>query len=222
MLTKTSYSVDSLLLAKAADAVKTSNFRTTINQPTGSFFYDPWEIKQEYKGTVWEELLSTIKEPVGEARFIVLSPQASYHVHSDIDDRFHLNLTGEESYLIDFTDNKLHKLDPDGQWYYMDAGRRHTASNFGRTDRVQFVVRKLLVRPDIINPTHVKIVSNIPSVDDSRFIFDNTVSPWLNRANKRRIIDNFKHTETSVELDIESVWLDELKSVLGNNFRITE
>lgn len=220
MLTKTEYTVDPDWIQEALTQLPGQDFRTPINQPIGDFFYDPWVIKPEFKNTVWEKLVNSIAEPVGEARIIVLKPQMSYHIHSDIDDRFHLNLQGESSYLIDFSNEKLHHLEADGQWYYMDAGRLHTASNYGRIDRVQLVVRKNLVRAELSNPKYVKIYSNISTLDDSRFVFDNTVSLWLNRANKRRIISNFKHSPTVVEFDIESDCYQELVDVLGNNFRI--
>ena len=25
-----------------------------LTYPTGDFFYDPWDIKEEFKGTIWE------------------------------------------------------------------------------------------------------------------------------------------------------------------------
>lgn len=220
MLAKTDYTVNEKLLQEAIRQLPGSDFRTTLNHPTGDFFYDPWEIKEEFKGSVWHQILSTIKEPIGEARVIILKPQMSYHVHSDIDDRFHLNIQCEESFLIDFTLNELHKLKTDGIWYLMDAGRLHTASNFGRFDRVQFVVRKNLIKGNLSNSRKVKILSNIPTIDDSRFVFDNTVSPWLNRANKKGIIDKFTYTPTCVSFNIEEEFLQDLISVLGNNFRI--
>lgn len=220
MLAKTNYTVSKELLQEARNHLPSTDFRTTINQPTGDFFYDPWEIKPEFKNTIWARLISSIDEPVGEARVIVLKPQMSYHIHSDIDDRFHLNIENEASYLIDFDTKQMHKLEADGVWYDMNAGKLHTASNFGRIDRVQLVVRKNLIRGKISSPVRVKILSNIPTVDDSRFVFDNTVSPWLNSANKKGIIDNFNHGTTHVSFDLESQYLGELTAILGNNFRI--
>lgn len=219
MLTKTNYTVSPELLQEAVDSILSAEFKTTINQPTGDFFYDPWIIKDEFKGTVWEKLLDTIKEPIGEARFIILSPQQSYHSHADIDDRFHLNLKGEMSYLVDLDSSLVHKLSADGIWYSMDAGRIHTASNFGRFDRVQLVVRKNLIRSNLPNLVSIKVTSNIPTLDDSRFMFDNKVSPWLNAANKNKKINNFKHSQTHVEFDIDQSLLKELEFILGKDFR---
>jgi hypothetical protein len=220
MLSKTKYTVDPKLIQLALKSFETEDFRTTINQPTGNFFYDPWVIKPEYKGTVWELLLNAIEEPIGEARIISLNPKMSYQAHADIDDRFHLNLAGEESYLSDLESRTLHKLTTDGIWYLMNAGKVHTASNFGRIQRVQLVVRQNLKRGSLTKPVRVKLLSNIPSIDDSRFLFDSTVSPWLNLANKNGIIDNFSYSPTCVEFDVEETSISELTQTLGNNFRI--
>jgi hypothetical protein len=220
MLTKTNYTISQELLQEAVANLPTDEFRTTINKPTGNFFYDSWAVKPEYQDTVWSKLLLSINEPIGEARVIVLKPQMSYHIHADIDDRFHLNIQGEASYLIDLDSEKLHKLQTDGVWYLMDAGRKHTASNFGRFDRVQLVVRKNLQRGNLTSPKSIKIYSNISSVDDSRFIFDNTVSTWLNQANKKRIIDNFNPSPSCVSFDIEEQFVEELIKILGKSFRI--
>jgi hypothetical protein len=92
MITATEYTSSLIQIKQAVDTVSSFDFRTTINQPTGNFFYDPWEVKDDFKDTIWEELLTSLDEPLGEARVIVLKPQMSYHIHSDIDDRFHLNI----------------------------------------------------------------------------------------------------------------------------------
>jgi hypothetical protein len=47
----------------------------------------------------------------------------SYTSHADIDDRWHLSLTAEQSYLIDLDNMQMHKIDIDGYWYDMDAGK---------------------------------------------------------------------------------------------------
>lgn len=220
MLTKTNYTVDPWILQEAVKSLPKETFRVPINYPTGDFFYDPWQMDATYIGTVWDKLILAIKEPIGEARIVTLNPKQSYQTHADIDDRFHLNITGEESYLIDLLFGKLHKLNADGVWYDMDAGREHTAANFGRTDRVQLVVRKLLKRGHFDDPINVTVISNLPSADDSRFMFDNRISPWLNNANKQGKLDNFSHTETSAKFTIERSMMDELKFIAGELFDI--
>ena len=34
--------------------------KNTLNKPTGDFFYDPWEVLPEYKGTAIEDLLKQL------------------------------------------------------------------------------------------------------------------------------------------------------------------
>lgn len=99
--------------------------KTTVNEPSGNFFYDPWRIKKEYQGTVWEKILSTLKFPIGEARIIVLKSGTCYLRHADIDDRYHLNISGDNSYLIDLEKTVMHELKRDGFWYKMHAGILH-------------------------------------------------------------------------------------------------
>ena len=144
MLTPTNYTVESILFQEACRSLPNEVMKTTINKPTGNFFYDPWILKDEYKGTVWETLYNSLPVVKGEARIIILDPRQCYQVHADIDDRYHLNILGDNSYLIDLVRDIMHPLAQDGIWYDMDASFLHTATNFGRRARVQLVVRKLL------------------------------------------------------------------------------
>jgi hypothetical protein len=194
--------------------------KTTINKPTGNFFYDPWVINDEYKDTVWETLYNSLPVSKGEARIIILDPAQCYQRHADIDDRYHLNILGEECYLIDLIREQMHKLEQDGVWYNMDAGFLHTAANFGRRARVQLVIRHLLKTNKLIEPVEVALSTNIANADDARFIFDNTLSPWLNEANKLGFINNFSHSSVSVKFNIEIDKLDSLKRILPDEFKV--
>lgn len=192
--------------------------KTILNKPTGDFFYDPWIIKDEYKGTMWEEILSTLSEQQGEARIIVMEPGTTYMAHSDIDDRWHLNLQGNESYLIDLDNLDMHCLQKDGYWYTMDAGRKHVASNFGSVDRIQLVVRQLLkptVEKDLVKVT----ISPTKEKFDYRFQFDKHVSPWLNKANKEGVMKDFAHDGSSVSFKVVKEALKDL--ILTDDFKIT-
>jgi hypothetical protein len=100
----------------------------------------------------------------GEARIIILKPGTSYYCHADADDRWHLNLQSEFGFICDIDQSVMHKLSTDGNWYDMDAGRRHTAANFGHIDRIQLVVRQLLDRNVLVNPVDIKIVLKISSM----------------------------------------------------------
>lgn len=191
--------------------------KTILNEPTGNFFYDPWVIKEEYKETVWEEILSILPTPIGEARIIKMKPGTTYMAHSDIDDRWHLNLQGEESYLIDLDNIDMYSLKRDGYWYTMDAGIKHVASNFGPVDRIQIVVRKLLIKTQDDNLVNV-IISPTAEKFDYRFQFDKHISPWLNRTNKKGLMKDFAHNGSSVSFKVVKEALEDLN--LTEEFKI--
>lgn len=149
MFTKTEYNVSEELLARAEEALSTVTHGQLLNQQTGDKYTDPWVPLEEIKGTVWEEVLNTIKEPVGEARLIKLNTKQCYQKHTDPANRYHLNLNGTDSYLIDLTEFKLHPYVRDGSWYHLDASMPHTAANFGKTDRWHVIVVKLNPKQDL-------------------------------------------------------------------------
>lgn len=196
------------------------DFKLPLNEPTGNFFYDKWTIKKEYQDTVWDELLSTLPNNIGEARLIKLSPGQAYRSHADIDDRYHFNIQGERSFLIYTNDNLMYPQQESNYWHEMDAGKLHSAVNTGRIDRVQLVVRKLLLKNILDNPVKVKIETKV-SNPDYRYVFDELYSPWLNNANKQGIINNFVYNEY-VTFDIEKTHLEELKSIQSSYFNISE
>ena len=186
-----------------------------LTQQTGDFFYDPWELKQEYKDTVWEEIWCSLPGDTGQARIIVLESPSCYTQHADIDDRYHLNLFGDESYLIDLENTQMYKLVQDSIWYEMDAGRLHSAINIGEHMRMQLVVRKLLKQNILTNPTEVTISA---AGNNSRYHFDNKLSPWLNRANKRGIINSFQRDGGTVYFNIEHNCIFELQNIMPEEF----
>lgn len=220
MLTPTNYTVNTSLFQEACRSLPKAGMRTTINNPTGRFFYDPWVIKDEYKGTVWETLYNSLPVSKGEARIIILDPNQCYQIHADIDDRYHLNILGDNSYLIDLIRDNMYPLSQDGVWYDMDAGFLHTAANFGRRARIQLVVRHLLKPNKLSNPVDLTIVTTMSNTDHVRSVFDNTVSPWLNEANKLGFISNFEYTAISTKFSIEKDKLDSLKNILPEGFEL--
>jgi hypothetical protein len=220
MISKTEFSINESLITEALTSIPSEDFKFTLNRPTGNFFYDPWEVKDEFKNSIWEKILSSIKDSIGEARIINLKPGACYFSHADIDDRWHLSLIGNRSYLIDLDNQIMNKLKADGNWYSMNAGLRHTAANFGQIDRYQLVVRKLLIRNFLENPVTVEIIEDEDRYD-YRYIFDNEISPWLNQANKLKKISNFSYHQKSVRFDVDEKFMDELLSI-SKNFRIIE
>ena len=221
MITPTNYTTDSSLFLEACSSLSNNVMKTPINQPVGNFFYDPWVIKDEYIGTVWETLYNSL--PVtdkGEARIIVLDQGHCYQSHADIDDRYHLNISGNEIYLINLLQEQMYRLEQDGVWYEMNAGFHHTAVNFGERPRVQLVVRKLLKRNKIKNPLAVTIRTKLEDLDLARYKFDNQISPWLNLANKNGYISNFKYSPNEVKFTIEEQQLDQLRNYLHEEFEI--
>jgi hypothetical protein len=219
MIAHTKYTIESNILQEAICQLPNIDFKLSLNEPSGDFFYDPWKIKETFKNTVWETVLNSLDSNIGEARLINLSPGTCYHSHSDIDDRWHLTIQAKESYLIDITNQKLHKCEGDGVWSIMDAGRIHSAANFGNIDRVQLVVRKLL-QPNVIDdPVSIEITLK-EKRPDFRYVFDNTLSPWLNKANKTGLITNFKFNDGNVKFDISKTQLENL--ILDPMFEIKE
>lgn len=220
MLQKLHYTVSTELLQEAEALIPQAENRYVINEPTGRFFYDPWHLKAEYQNTVWENILATLPMPIGEARIMVLKPGTAYNAHADLDDRYHLNINGEACYLIDLDNNQMHNLERDGNWYEMDAGRVHTAANFGRYYRVQLVVRKLLNDATLTEPVKVKILPTISNVEDARFIFDQTVSKWISYASKNNVVSNVNVVNNIVEFDIEKLHISKLLEVLPTEFKL--
>ena len=221
MLRATNHSVDTALLEHALSTFNNNQFKLSLNMPSGRFFYDPWVIKPEFKNTVWEDILNSLPYNQGEARIITLKPGTSYCCHADADDRWHLNLQSEFGFICDLDLLEMHRLTTDGYWYDMDAGRRHTAANFGSIDRIQLVVRQLLKKNTLSDTVPIKIVTSIETVD-FRYQFDNTISLWLNNANKKGIISQFEFVNGIVSLDIERSHLASLNAVVPAIFEVVQ
>ena len=221
MISQTPFSVQIELIDNAVDQIKDHDV-FTINEPTGDFFYDQWRIKNELQGTIWEELYNSL--PVhnkGEARIIKLAGNESYFSHADIDDRYHLNLSGNKSFLIDLDNLKMHPVSTDGIWYDMDAGTVHTAANFSNRLRYQLVIRKLLTRGKLKDPKNFKLVaSKDTDPDDARFIFDDVMSKWFNQTNKKELLDNFMFKNNIISFTLDSSMVEDLMSILPKEFII--
>jgi len=218
MISQTNLIVPDDLFKLAVDNVPRAEGKFVLNEPTGRFFYDRWQVKEEFKGSAWESLLAMLPESVGEARLIYLKSATCYTTHSDIDDRYHLNLKGEYSYLVNLDNREMFPISQDRVWYEMDAGPRHTACNFGYDDRVQLVVRKLLLESILLNPVQVRLFANTCDFEMARFIFDDTISPWLNTINKQHLINDFRLKGPDVLFSLESTMVPSLLSILPKEF----
>lgn len=222
MLSMTQYNVPPLLLKDGLDSVPSESFRTAINKPTGDFFYDPWVIDDEYKDTIWERIYNTLPvEDKGEARLIKLEPGECYQSHADIDDRYHLNLSGNNCFLINLENEKLTPLTFDGIWWEMNAGSIHTAANFGNRTRYQLVIRKLLNKVILDEPVEVSItIPETVDQEDCRYIFDQTVSPWLNKANKLELIQDFKYAPRKVDFKTTKENIANIQDILPSELTL--
>jgi len=186
-----------------------------LSEPTGDFFYDPWVLKSDYLGTELETLFNRLDRP-GQVRVNVLEEGKCYQQHADIDDRYHVSLDGVECYLIDLTNGQMFSTTKDHNVYEMDAGRLHSAANFGYYPRRQLVIRKLLERNQLKDP--ISVAFNATPVPRLRYNFDQTFSVWFNKANKLGIITNFnKRSETHISFDVESANLNEVEQLVAQS-----
>jgi len=193
---------------------------TVLNEPTGNFFYDKWKIKDFFKDTVWQQVLDTLPYTIGQARIIKIDPGESYMAHADIDNRWHLNLTGEQSYLIDLDNKFMHECVRDHHWAYMDASRLHAATNYGSIPRLQLVIRELLVSSSNTNMISITIAPAYTQ-SDFRYKFDNVLSPFLNRVNQTGKLANFNHNLSSSNFKLATDMLDEFKELITQDFQVT-
>jgi len=191
-----------------------------LNEPTGDFFYDPWTIKEEYKNSAFNKLISALPN-IGQARLIKLESGESYYAHADIDDRYHMSIQGNHSYLIDLVNNIMYSVPIDGCWYHMDAGLIHTAGNFGEIYRFQIVVRNLLLHSVSSNLVHVTVKPNTVN-NKLRYYLDNTLSSWLNKTNKKQMMDQFKVDISTCTLNflLDKSLIEDLKNNVHQNFDV--
>jgi hypothetical protein len=213
MLVDTNVSVD---IAPLLDEISNVNWddknRANINVPTGHWLHDPYVINDVWKGSAFEKLLLSLPWPVGEARLMKLEPGTCYRSHADIDDRYHLNLTGNQHcHLIDLEEQRMYQLVADGKIYKMNAGKIHTAVNFGSTDRIQLVIRVPITKID--SPSMIKIkIKGVDIPHNFRYQFDQYISPVISKLIKEKKIGWVDpKSETEMDLKIEQ---DEVKEFL--------
>jgi hypothetical protein len=219
MIAQTNYLVNDKIKKELKSADIDVNFKLPLNEPTGDFFYDAWTIKKEYKGTVWDKLVSTLPSNIGEARLIKLEPGQAYRSHADMDDRYHFNIQGERSFVLYTDANLIYPQVESNYWFDMNAGELHSAVNTGRIDRIQLVVRKLLNQNILIDPVHITMTLTT-FTPDYRYVFDEFYSPWLNAANKNGIVNSFVYNTNYVSFNIESSHLEEFKLIETSYFNL--
>jgi hypothetical protein len=221
MITKQIWLCPEGLIEQALKEHPVSGEGTVLNEPTGDFFYDTWTIKDLYKDTIWQQVLDTMPMSIGQARIIKLDPGESYMAHADIDNRWHLNLTGEQAYLIDLDNKVMHECTRDNRWAYMDASRIHVAANYGSIPRLQLVVREPL-RNSRVSVALVSIsIEAAYEQHDFRYKFDKIFSPFLNRANQKYKLADFAHTTFSLSFKLERELLEKFKELVTPEFKVT-
>ena len=221
MITKQLWVCPARLIEQALKEHLVSGEGTVLNEPTGDFFYDMWKIKDLYKDTIWQQVLDTMPMSIGQARIIKLAPGESYMAHADIDNRWHLNLTGEQAYLIDLDNKVMHECVRDNRWAYMDASRIHAATNYGSIPRLQLVVREPLRNSrQPIDLVSISIEATYEQ-HDFRYKFDKIFSPFLNRANQQYKLADFLHSTFSLSFKLECELLEEFKKLITPEFKVT-
>jgi hypothetical protein len=146
-----------------------------------------------------------------------LEPGTCYRSHADIDDRYHLNLIGNQHcHLIDLKEQKMYQLVPDGKFYKMDAGKIHTAANFGSTARIQLVIRVPI--PKIDSPSMIKLkIKGVDTPHNFRYQFDQYVSPVISKLIKEKKIGWVDpKSETEMDLKIEQDEVREFLDYIGS------
>ena len=184
--------------------------KNVLNRPTGNFFYDAWEVLPEYKGTAIEDLLKQLPDH-GEARVIIMKPGESYSAHADIDDRYHITLDAEQSFLHDIENEMMYATKPDNTVYLMNAGVLHSASNYGYKNRYQLVIRKRLQHNPMMNDPRQVVMTSIDPVYNLRYLFDSSFSILLNKLAKEKLIDAFARiNETKIKFLCDGSKINEL------------
>jgi hypothetical protein len=121
---------------------------------------------------------------------------------------------------MDLDAKQMHLLNRDGNWYEMDTSKIHVASNFGSTDRLQLVVRKLLSKTTDKDLVSIMIEPSTKQ-HDYRYKFDNIISPYLNKANKKLSIRDFKFNNEVVSFKLSRSELPNFKKIINNFFKVT-
>lgn len=193
------FSIDPII-----EQVQEINFdkRLNLNNPTGSYFSDPWTTLPEYHDTPLGHVLENLG-PIGEARLLKLTSSETYTAHGDPDDRYHLALTTNPfCYLIDFNTEKLYHIPVDGKLWLMDTSKIHVAANFGGRDRVHLVIRLLLPKFD---PNRKKVRIKFDGGDfDWKQESYIEIMPRLNQLIKSKYVTGFDRINDK-EIDLNVV-----------------
>jgi hypothetical protein len=197
-----------------------SNNIPCSNDSKGDRYYREMELFDKYKGTVVERYVKSLNRKLSKVCVIIQEPGDTYPIHADIDDRFHLNLQSDNAYFIDFKTNISIPIETDRKVYLMNTGGLHSAVNFGLKRRLQIGATISLEYHNLKSPMSVNIHYNGKNKNYDYF-YNFYVMPWLNLANKNKLINNYvKPKDSNLFVDIEEEQLESLKNAAGDNFEI--
>ncbi len=191
----------------------------SIHSHEQDFFYADRTLNCNLHNTEFERLWNTLDRP-GEAQIQIIDSTRCYRSHCDIDNRWHFNLTGDDSFLVDIENQHLWPTRVDGRLYYLNTTFPHSAVNFGMRPRIQLVIRQCLRKNSLTDP--VKCWLHHPSEDTthknaSRYLWDKCVQSWLNiHINTLGVVTDFQgdlalpSSDVAIQFKIESTHLREI------------
>jgi len=103
-------------------------------------WYDHKEI--EFNNFIFDQLKYTnsIIEELGlyRTRVLTLKPKTCYNFHKDNGPRIHIPLITNDDCIF-IIDDKIHRFPADGNYYYVDTTKKHSAMNGSQIDRIHLV-----------------------------------------------------------------------------------
>ena len=100
-------------------------------------------INPEFRGTAFEEFLSTLPFPYRRARLMRMPKKTCLTIHNDTCLRYHYAIrTNPACFLVHMDDRtgRFHHVPADGHLYEMDGTQVHTAMNASREERIHLVI----------------------------------------------------------------------------------
>lgn len=199
--------------------LNTPSWDLPINEPTGIPKTDPYRIRDEFCGTPIGDLLLEIQSkigPFGDTRLRKLENRESYHVHTDIDDRYHLALiTNPHALLIDLDNQKNFHIPCNGYLWLMDTSIPHTAVNFGQAGRVHFHIEQLL--PKILGSTYQLTFTKVSGRPEQNLWFDSMGQGYINKKIKSKEITGVEIRKDRKEILISTVDYSIIQQIINNS-----
>jgi hypothetical protein len=187
---------------------------------TRNKYYEPAVLLDSFKGTAVETVLNTIPDAISLLAVIIQDPGDSYPIHTDIQDRYHLNIKSKHSYFLDFEKNRLIPIETDSKLYIMDTGIYHSATNYGNERRIQLGATKMLTPKTLKNPQDI-VIEFLGNEKEQNFYFNYYIIPWMNRADKRNIVDRYVRPKNNkMFFTVEKDFLNEVENICNQYFKL--